>query len=151
MEADATRESMVKRFGATFVGLFLCLNLVPLMLVSIPLLEDPLGALWIVLWSVIAPLVGSLVGIDGPIDTMPNGSSDMTWNYLQQLCYLVVAAVAAVVWVARVRRRSADETLQAWVRIVLRYGLALHMFSYGFIKVIPMQFHELGPVHLART
>lgn len=150
MADDQVQASFIRRSLTTFLGLFLCLNFVPLLLVSIPILEEPIGGLWILIWSVIAPAIGGLLGIEGPISTIPNGSSDMTWNYLQELCYLLLALAGAVVWVVRARP-AADPALQAWFRIVVRYGLALMMFSYGFIKLIPLQFEPLGPVHLART
>lgn len=151
MADDDAQWSRARRIGVTFLGLFLCLNIVPLMLVSIPVVEEPLAMAWMAVWAVLTPVLGAIVGIEGPIDTIPNGSSDMTWNYLQQLGYLVVAVVATVVWVARVRRQATYEAMLAWVRIVLRYGLALMMFSYGLIKVFPLQFEPLGPIHLART
>lgn len=149
MADDDAQWSLARRIGVTFLGLFLCLNIVPLMLVSIPVVEEPLAMAWMAVWAVLTPVLGALVGIDGPIDTMPQGSSDMTWNYLQQLFYLVLAALATIAWVARERRRSAYETMAAWMRVIIRYGLALMLFSYGFIKVIPTQFQPLGPVHLA--
>ncbi|HEY8379149.1 MAG TPA: hypothetical protein VIK91_21800, partial [Nannocystis sp.] len=151
MADDGAQWSLARRLGVTFLGLFLCLNIIPLMLVAIPVVEEPLTTAWMAVWAALTPVLGRLVGIEGPIDTIPNGSSDMTWNYLQQLCYLVVAAVATIAWVARVRRQATYEAMLAWVRIVLRYGLSLMMFSYGLIKVFPLQFEPLGPIHLART
>lgn len=151
MGDEDARWSPGRGLGSTFIGLFLCINIIPLMLVSIPIVSGPIAEVWMAVWAGLTPVLGQMVGIDGPISTVPSGSSDMTWNYLQQLAYVVIAALAATAWAIRERRRSAHATAHAWMRIIIRYGLASVMFSYGFIKVFCMQFEALGPVHLART
>lgn len=151
MAEDGAQWGLMKRLGIAFFGLFLCFNAIPLLLVSVPVVSDPIAGVWLWLWAAVMPTLGNLLGIEGPISTMPAGSSDMTWNYVQELCYVVAAAIAAVAWVSLERRRSAHEAMAAWSRIILRYGLAMGMFSYGFIKVFGAQFEALGPIHLART
>lgn len=150
MIEDATRSGRAARVGLTFLGLFLGLNGVCMLMLAIPVVSEPIGAVWLAFWAALMPTLGEMLEIEGPISTMPAGSSDMTWNYVQLLCYVVVAALATV----GVSWRSVDArdvALAGWLRIVVRYALAMAMFEYGLIKVIPVQFEALGPVHLART
>ena len=74
----------------------------------------------------------------------PTGSGDTTLDYIQNLVYVVVALAAALVWSALDRNRKAYRTLHEWLRILVRYTLALTMLSYGFAKVFPMQFQPPG-------
>jgi hypothetical protein len=152
MSENPIRWSLGARLSAVFFGLFLALNGVPLLLFILPGVGDLLGIGWILLWSTLMPTLGNAVfGIDEPISTMPAGSSDMTWNYVQQFWYLVIAAVVAIACVVRVRQHATYDAMHAWFRIIARYSLAEHMFSYGLIKVFGQQMRELGPLALERT
>jgi hypothetical protein len=152
MREYASQWNTATRLGVTFLGLFLCLNAVPLLVLELPLVSEPLAMAWISLWGALMPILGNATfGIEGPISTMPNGSSDMTWNYVQEFWYLVIAAVVAVVWVARVRRQSSYDAMHAWMRSILRYWLALHMFGYGLIKVFGQQMGQLEPLTLEQN
>ncbi|MCY1067067.1 hypothetical protein OV090_20060 [Nannocystis sp. RBIL2] len=152
MGDDGERWNLARRLGLSFVGLYFCLNIVPLMLLSVPLLDEWFGALWLTLWVKLMPILGNAaLGIEGPISMEIAGSSDMTWNYVQQFWYLVLAVVGAIVWAVLPHRRLPFPTQYAWLRIVVRYGLAMMMLSYGFLKVFGGQMEPLGPVHLSRT
>ncbi|MFY0538017.1 hypothetical protein [Nannocystis pusilla] len=136
----------------SFVGLYFCLNIVPLMLLSVPLLDEWFGMLWLTLWVKLMPILGNAaLGIEGPISMEIAGSSDMTWNYVQQFWYLVLAVVGAIAWAALPHRRLPFPAQYAWLRIVVRHGLAMMMLSYGFIKVFGTQMPPLGPAELSRT
>jgi hypothetical protein len=74
------------------------------------------------------------------ITVQPNGSGDTTYNYVQQTCYLVLAAVATGVWSVVDRRRMQYARAHDFLRIYVRYSLASSMLSYGFAKVFKMQF-----------
>lgn len=151
MNSEAMRWSLGRRLGVIFLGLFLCLNGIPLLVFEVPLVGDLLAMGWIQLWSALMPTLGNAVfGIAEPISTMPAGSSDMTWNYVQEFWYLVLAAVGAIACAAYVRRQSTYDTIHAWFRIIVRYSLAQHMFSYGLIKVFGRQM-ALDPLMLERT
>jgi hypothetical protein len=91
------------------------------------------------LWNAVVPWVGKhLFQVD--ITVRPNGSGDTTYNYVQVLCYLVLALVAAALWSLLDRRRPNHARLAPWLRVYLRFGLAAVMISYGAIKVIKSQF-----------
>ncbi len=87
--------------------------------------------------------------LTGSIAVYPpvNGSGDTTLDYIHQLCLLVLAAVAAIVWSILDRRRLNYRKVHAWLRIWVRYALGVTLFGYGFAKVFPLQF---TPPSLAR-
>ena len=67
-----------------------------------------------------------------------------TLDYIQNLLFVVFAAVAALVWSLADRRRKAYRGLDSWLRLAVRYKLAFTMFTYGFAKVFPLQFQPPG-------
>ena len=74
------------------------------------------------------------------------GSGDTTFNYVQLLCFAVFAAVGTLVWSTLDARRTQYAKLHDWLRICVRYFLAVHMIAYGMTKVIKTQFPFPGPV-----
>jgi len=78
------------------------------------------------------------------IKRFPTGSGDTTLDYIQLLCYVVLALFAALIWSILDWRRLEYNRLHAWLRVLLRYTLALTMFGYGFAKVFPLQFRTPG-------
>ena len=59
---------------------------------------------------------------------------------MKLLCTAVLAVLAALVWTALDRRRADYATLHGWLRVYLRYVLAMVMFGYGVTKVADLQF-----------
>jgi len=55
---------------------------------------------------------------------------------------LLAALVAAGVWTGRAPRDAEHERLGYWVRVLVRYRLAVALIGYGVIKLIPLQFPE---------
>lgn len=51
----------------------------------------------------------------------------------------LLAAFGAVIWTAWKPDTTADETLYGWLRIVVRYRLALAVIAYGFLKLFAIQ------------
>jgi hypothetical protein len=104
---------------------------------------EPLMAKYQALWDALVPWVGrQLFGLD--ISVKPNGSGDTTYNYVQVLCFAVLALVGAVAWTLADRKRVHYARLAEWLRIYVRYVLALTLLSYGLAKVIPSQFPAPG-------
>jgi hypothetical protein len=64
----------------------------------------------------------------GPEDTFAN------WGVV-----LLIAAVGTVVWSRREDKQTNYDSLYYWLRVVLRYRLALGVIAYGFIKLFPLQ------------
>ncbi|MBV7530844.1 DoxX family protein [Chitinophaga sp. sic0106] len=53
---------------------------------------------------------------------------------------LVIAVVSGVVWTYRDANKTADyNQLWYWLRVLVRYRLALAILAYGFIKFFPLQ------------
>jgi hypothetical protein len=74
----------------------------------------------------------------------PTGSGDTTLDYIELLCFVVAALLGALVWSILDRRRLEYRRLHSWLRVLVRYTLAVTMFSYGFAKVFPLQFRTPG-------
>lgn len=93
----------------------------------------------------IVPWVGSRVlHLNYPITVFPNGSGDTTYNYVQVLCFVVLAIIAAVVWSLLDRRRASYARLFQWFSLYIRLALGTAMIGYGAAKVIPTQMPPPG-------
>jgi hypothetical protein len=97
---------------------------------------------WEKIWHAFAPWVATrFFHVSGqPATYFPTGSGDTTLQYITNLLYVVIAIAVTAVWSALDRRRPNYRTLDAWLRVLLRYNLAFTLFGYGFAKVFPLQF-----------
>ncbi|GAB3919232.1 hypothetical protein [Larkinella terrae] len=92
-------------------------------------------------WNTLVPWVGrAVLQLPYEITVFPNGSGDTTFNYVQLLCFVVLALVASVIWSVLDRNRANYNTLLYWLVVFLRYYLAFTMFTYGFAKIFKTQF-----------
>lgn len=62
-----------------------------------------------------------------------------SYAWVSFLCNLALAGVIAAVWSVLDRSRLHYARLHPWLRLLLRYTLALAMIRYGVVKVIPSQ------------
>lgn len=69
-----------------------------------------------------------------------NGGWDTTFGYVRIFCFLVISAAAALIWTLLDRKRSGHARLYEWLRVYLRFVLAVAMIDYGAAKVFPSQF-----------
>src|SRR5690606_26016549 len=92
-------------------------------------------------WHWLACQLGALLGLDVP-PLRFTGSGDQLWLYLQLLWFVMIAAVATVVW-SLVDRRPSYPRLAAATIVVLRYYVAAILIGYGIAKLVPMQFPPL--------
>lgn len=61
-------------------------------------------------------------------------------NYAHYLPWcLVLAGIVTVVWTYCFRGPIRYDVLDYWIRLAVRYRLAVGMFAYGFIKLFPIQ------------
>lgn len=74
------------------------------------------------------------------------GVSNDPYGWVLFLCYAALACAATVVWSVLDRRRAQYARLHPWLRLALRYMLALAMIGYGTIKVIPSQMTAPPPL-----
>ncbi len=132
--------SPAKRIGFRFVFVYLILYNLPF---PAGLLwdGDPLSRGYEALWKAVVPWVGrELLHLPEPITILPAGSGDTTFNYVQILCFAVLALAATIVWSALDGKRESYERLHRWLRVYVRLALGVTMVTYGAIKVIKSQF-----------
>ena len=67
------------------------------------------------------------------------GSGDTSWAWTAMWMYMVLAAIACLVWSILDRKRPNYERLAYWLRLGLRYFLATVALSYGIIKLFALQ------------
>ncbi|HTD36254.1 MAG TPA: hypothetical protein VK669_01975 [Candidatus Limnocylindrales bacterium] len=123
------------------------------LLEAIPFLPDFVpqwaAAPWRALCSWVAVHVFHL---SGPVTQYhPTGSGDTTLDYVQVFCFVVIAALATVVWSVLDRRRTEYTLLYPWLRLVVRFTLAFTLLSYGFAKIYPLQFGSPALSTLVQT
>ena len=104
-------------------------------------------------WRALAPWIGAHVFyLSGAVLTYrPTGSGDTTLNYIENLCQLVLALLAAGVWSVLDRKRAEYRTLHSWLRLMVRYSLSFTLFTYGLIKVFPNQMPAPTLMRLTQT
>lgn len=77
-------------------------------------------------------------------DTLPNGSGDTTYNYVQAALWVAGALVLGALWAALMPKRAKSERTYEIFRLYLRYSLAVTLVGYGMAKVIQLQFPTPG-------
>ena len=75
-----------------------------------------------------------------PITVFTNGSGDTTYDNVVILLMVFLALLSTVTWSALDNKRPGYPKLFYWLTVVLRYYVAITMLSYGFYKVIKLQF-----------
>jgi hypothetical protein len=157
----ARRWSLAQRVLFRFVGCYWLLYTLPGPLTTIPGAQFVFRP-YLEMWHGIVPWVATHVFfVTGRAATyFPTGSGDTTLAYIRNLLDVAVALAAALVWSVLDRRRADYRTLHGWLRLLVRYTLAFALFSYGFLKVLPLQFEpprfaeliepygEFSPMHV---
>lgn len=122
-----------------FYTLYVPLHLFPIP--PIPQIANAYGSLWnaTVLWVSNHVLHLHYDFSQGKLNTAA-GSKDTMHAYIEVLCYLVIAAVATIVWSLLDRNRPNYQRLHKWFMVYLRLVLAAGMIPYGATKIFPWQF-----------
>lgn len=68
-----------------------------------------------------------------------NGSGDTSYAWAQLWLFLSLAALACVAWSILDRKRPHYERLAFWLRMIVRYYIAMAALSYGIIKLFALQ------------
>lgn len=84
-----------------------------------------------------------------PVLVMPNGSGDTSYNWTQLWLFILLAAVAAIIWSIADRKRPAYRELNYWLCLFVRYYVSLTAFYYGIIKLFAAQMPFPGYSQLA--
>ena len=126
---------------------YLVLYNFPYLLNVIPVYGEILRDSYMEIWKVVAPWVGEhVLGVE--VRYRITGSGDTTFNYVQIFCYLILALAATAVWILLDSRRANHARLHEWLRVYVRFVLAVAMLRYGAYKVIPEQFGTPFPSDL---
>lgn len=146
MDANQTTPcwSSLKRLFFRFMFAYLLLYILPFPFRGIPFLEN------LSLWKRIVPWVGERVFYVTSTYHV-SGSGDTTYHYVQVFCYLVVAVAAAIIWTLLDSQRSCYTRLLGWLKVYVRFYLAVAMVQYGAFKVIKTQFPEPSPSRLLQS
>jgi hypothetical protein len=123
------------RFVFSYFSLFLFTSVINLVPFSRFLLRR-YGALWdfIVVW-----LEKHVLHTGYAIYLPDGGIGNTAYGTILFFCYVTLAAVATVLWSLFDRRRENYARLHQWLRLLLRWSLAMAMIRYGIIKAIPSQ------------
>ncbi len=137
------------RFLFSYFSLFFFETLVNLIPFTDPLIRQ-YHALW---YAVVVGLEKHVLHtgyemflLDGAV-----GISNTAFGTIMFFCYVAVAAVATVVWSVLDRRRDNYSRLHQWLRLVIRWSLALTMIHYGLLKIIPVQMMAPPPLGVLRA
>lgn len=139
------------QFFFRFFAIYFCLLLFPF---PVDLL---MGAIqsnesWVVQgWDFLIKWTGEhVLHLSEPITVLPNGSGDTTWNYVQELLFVVFAAVGTGLWYVLQGTRPLSEKVRYALTTYLRYYLAAILLLYGFSKIFLVQFNTPDAVRLAQ-
>lgn len=85
-------------------------------------------------------LAGHLFHVPPPGNQLhPTGSGDTAIDWIVVLQLVCVSIIAAAIWSVLDRRRPEYRTLNAWLRFLVRFTVAVGLVSYGLDKVFPLQ------------
>jgi uncharacterized membrane protein YphA (DoxX/SURF4 family) len=131
--------SLPTRIAFRFCFAYLVLYIFPFPLAYIPG-TGSLAAKYQSLWNAIVVWTGKhVLHLSYDITVLPNGSGDTTWNYVQVLCFVLLAASTALIWSLMDRRQESYRKMYEWLRLLVRFSLASALIGYGLYKVIPVQ------------
>src|SRR5687768_2086270 len=68
-----------------------------------------------------------------------NGSGDTSYAYARLCLVLTIAAVACIAWTVLDRKRPHYERAAYWLRLMVRYYVAIAALAYGIIKLFMLQ------------
>lgn len=151
--AAAPAWSLARRIAFRFVFCYLLLYNLPFPLdlldfLPIPGLGAGLGAAFKAyskFWNAVVLWTGAhVLHLAHPIQNLrgKTGSGDTTYDWVKLLCFAAFAVLATLLWTLATPRAKAREhrRLHEWLRIYVRYVLGTILLSYGWSKVIKLQF-----------
>ncbi|MSR61248.1 MAG: hypothetical protein EXS08_02205 [Planctomycetes bacterium] len=104
------------------------------------------------LWRSFVPWVGAhVLHLAQPITVFPLGSGDTTYNYVEVLCFAVLALSATLVWSLAAWRAPHHRRAHALLHTGLRFAVGMTLMGYGMAKVIPTQFPFPGLERLSQS
>lgn len=89
-----------------------------------------------------------ILHLKDPVTIFTNGSGDTTYDNIIILFTAFMSLVGMIIWSVADRQRHDYKRLLYWLSTVLRYFVGITMLSYGFYKVIKLQFPFPSPAVL---
>ncbi len=83
---------------------------------------------------------GDILGFDYEYNVSGFGSGDHTYAYATLFMNVVLAFLVSLLWIVLDRSRKSYNKLFYWFIVILRVYLIFFMFTYGFVKIIQLQF-----------
>jgi hypothetical protein len=81
-----------------------------------------------------------ILHLSKPVNTEGSGSGDTTYDYLLILFISILALVGCAVWSVIDRKQRNYNKLFYWLAVIIRFYVAFTMITYGYVKVIKLQF-----------
>ncbi|WP_257666695.1 DoxX family protein [Parapedobacter tibetensis] len=133
------RWTRLQRWAFRYFFIFFALYIFPFPLNSIPLVNQL--ALWYgKAWQQVVAWTGEhILHLPEPITIFRSGSGDKTYDHVFLLMVAVLSLLAASIWSLVDRHRTEYNRLLYWLRVYIRYYLAMMMMAYGVIKVLHLQ------------
>ena len=133
---EPPRWSPAVRIAFRFLFSYFTLYLVPTLAVRNDFLRERYIDFWdaVVVWADEA-----VVHLPYELAFDERGISSYPYGWVQFLCTVALVCAATVVWSVLDRGRLQYARLYPWLRLALRYLLAVTMIRYGALKVIPSQ------------
>jgi hypothetical protein len=90
----------------------------------------------------------SILHLPDTITVFTNGSGDTTYDYVVIFFITTMSLIATVLWSVLDKRTKGYNKLFYWLCVVVRYYVAITMFTYGFVKIFKLQFPFFSPDRL---
>lgn len=133
---------ITNRFLFRFFASFFALLIIPFPFNVIPKL-DFFDNWFSNMYQTVIPWIGkNVLRLEKDITVFTNGSGDTTYDYVLLLFFALLSIVIAIVWTLLDKKKKNLIKLNYWFITLLRFFLGYNMMSYGWQKVIPMQFQE---------
>src|SRR5262245_61297159 len=150
-EPKAARWSLGTRVAFRFAFAYFFLDAVPLFLSLLRLGGTVLNK-YTEFWDVVVVWVKEdVLHLPHEMEFAGLDVNNSTYGWVLFLCYLVVSVAATAIWSVLDRERPGYGRLHPWLRLLLRYQLALAMISYGTLKLIPAQMVAPPPLSALLT
>lgn len=82
----------------------------------------------------------TILGIEYSYDVSGFGSGDNTYAYVTLFVNVLLTIIIALLWIVLDQKRKSYNKLFYWFLVILRVFLIFFMFTYGFVKLIQLQF-----------
>lgn len=139
----STQKVLFRFLFCYLVFYFLSDGLLSMLIHSTPLAQP---------WDTLIFWVGeNVLQIGYPIPTLPNGSGDTTYNYVQLFTIACLSVLITIAWSWFDREQPHYEKMLEGLRIVTRFYLGYIMIMYGLAKVFKTQFPYPNEAMLSRT